>query len=127
MAVEVTATRGAQIPARKVYIKDLILSVVIGVNEPERKEKQRVVVNLEVCEQANVTIDNYQNIVRCISSNAHDMDYFTLERMAWEIASNAHGVLGGRMEKITVRLQKPSALSFARYSGVEITRKSTDF
>ena len=55
------------------------------------------------------------------------MDYFTLERMAWEIASNAHGVLGGRMEKITVRLQKPSALSFARYSGVEITRKSTDF
>ena len=68
MAVEVTATRGAQIPARKVYIKDLILSVVIGVNEPERKEKQRVVVNLEVCEQENVTIDNYQNIVRCISS-----------------------------------------------------------
>lgn len=55
------------------------------------------------------------------------MNYFTLERMALEIARNAHGVLGGRMEQITVRVQKPSALSFARYSGVEITRKVTDF
>ena len=34
------------------------------------------------------------------------MNYFTLERMALEIARNAHGVLGGRMEQITVRVQK---------------------
>ena len=67
MAVEVNATRGAQSTAQKVYVKDLVLSVVIGVKDPERNEKQRVVVNLEVSEQENVTIDNYQNIVRRIS------------------------------------------------------------
>ena len=55
------------------------------------------------------------------------MNYFALECMALEIERNAHGVLGGRMEQITVRVQKPSALSFARYSGVEITQKVTDF
>ena len=68
MVVEVNATRGAQKTAqKKVYVKDLVLSVVIGVKDPERNEKQRVVVNLEVSEQENVTIDNYQNIVRRIS------------------------------------------------------------
>ena len=47
--MEVNATRGAQKTAqKKVYVKDLILSVVIGVRDPERNEKQRVVVNLEV-------------------------------------------------------------------------------
>ena len=55
------------------------------------------------------------------------MDYFTLERMALETARNAHSVLGGRVEKTTVRVQNPSALIFARYPGVDITRKVTDF
>ena len=69
LAVEVNATQGTQNTAQKtVYVKDLILSVVIGVRDPERNEKQRVVVNLEVCERENVTIDNYQNIVRHISN-----------------------------------------------------------
>ena len=69
LAVEVNATQGTQNTAQKtVYVKDLILSVVIGVRDPERNEKQRVVVNLEVSERENVTIDNYQNIVRHISN-----------------------------------------------------------
>ena len=45
------------------------------------------------------------------------MDHFTLERMTLEIARKAHGVLGGWMEMIMVRVQKPSAVSFTRYSG----------
>ena len=40
------------------------------------------------------------------------MEYFTLERMALEIARNAHGVQGRLMEKMIVRVQKPSARSF---------------
>ena len=55
------------------------------------------------------------------------MNYFTLECMALEIVRNMHGILEGRMEQITVQVQKPSVLSFARYSGVEITQKVTDF
>ena len=61
------------------------------------------------------------------SKTCYFADDFTLERMALEIARNAHGILGGRMEQIIVRVQKPSVLSFARNSGVEITRKVTDF
>ena len=66
LAVEVNATQNTA--QKTVYVKDLILSVVIGVRDPERNEKQRVVVNLEVSERENVTIDNYQNIVRHISN-----------------------------------------------------------
>ena len=47
--------------------------------------------------------------------------------MAFEIARNVHGALGGLMEKMTVRVQKPSARSFVRYSEVEITRRVSDF
>ena len=62
--MEVDATRGAQNTAQKVvYIIDL----VIGIRDPERNKKQRVVVDLEVSEQENATIDNYQNVVRRIS------------------------------------------------------------
>jgi hypothetical protein len=50
---------------------------------------------------------------------------FTLERMAKDLAR--YFQLYGQIEKITVRVQKPSALSFARSSGVEITREVTDF
>ena len=35
--------------------------------DPERSEKQRVVVDLEVSERENITIDHYQNVVRRIS------------------------------------------------------------
>ena len=45
-------------------IKDLVL---IGVMDPERNEKQRSVVDLEVSERENVTVDNYQNVVRRVS------------------------------------------------------------
>ena len=45
-------------------IKDLVL---IGVMDPERNEKQRAVVDLEVSERENVTVDNYQNVVRRVS------------------------------------------------------------
>ena len=55
------------------------------------------------------------------------MDYLTLEKMVWEIARITCRLLGEQAEKVTVRAQKPSALSFARSSGVEITRKLADF
>ena len=69
IAVEVNTTRAGQNTVQKtVCVKNLILSVVIGVRDPERNEKQRIVVNLEVSEWENVTIDkHHQNIVQRIS------------------------------------------------------------
>jgi hypothetical protein len=55
------------------------------------------------------------------------MEYLTLEKMVWEITRAACVILGERIEKITVRAQKPSAISFARSSGVEMTRRMSDF
>ncbi len=71
IAVEMTrkatqSTQGPRATQKKVYVKDLSYSVIVGVNEPERREKQRVVVNLEVYERENVTID-YPSVVRSLS------------------------------------------------------------
>ena len=67
MAVEVIVTRERQVVQRKVYAKDLSFAVVIGVNEPERHEKQRVLVNLEVYEREDSKVD-YPRIVRSFAS-----------------------------------------------------------
>lgn len=62
-----------------------------------------------------------------IESSTH----LTLEKLVYEIIQTAYrashqssnsGTSASRIEAITVRCQKPSALSFSDASGVEITR-----
>ncbi|KAF8334461.1 hypothetical protein F5887DRAFT_991270 [Amanita rubescens] len=127
MTRKATPQAGAAAWQKKVYVKDLSYSVIIGVNEPERLEKQRVVVNLEVYERENVMPIDYPSVVRSLSKDVDRMEYLTLEKMVWEITRAACFTLGERIEKITVRAQKPSAISFARSSGVEMTRRMSDF
>ncbi|KAF8624285.1 hypothetical protein AX15_005954 [Amanita polypyramis BW_CC] len=127
MVVETTVTREGQVVQRKVYVKDLSFAVVIGVNEPERHEKQRVVVNLEVYERENSIVVDYPGIVRLLANDVDRMDYLTLEKMVWEIARITCRLLGEQADKVTIRAQKPSALSFAHSSGVEMTRTLADF
>ena len=120
-------------------IKDLVL---IGVMDPERNEKQRAVVDLEVSERENVTVDNYQNVVRRVwrESGIVLPDYKLLllhdvlgrgwlhARMYGFGNSKERPWRAGRKDGKDKSLrQKPSALSFAQYSGVEITQKVTDF
>ncbi|KAF8636143.1 hypothetical protein AX17_003756 [Amanita inopinata Kibby_2008] len=124
--VETTSTPNLKGVRRKVWVKDLVFSIIVGVNEPERKDKQRVMVNLEVFEWENATII-YPDVVRALVKDVDHMEYLTLEKMVWEIARATCLLLGQQVEKVTVRAQKPSALSFAQSSGVEMTRKLSDF
>ncbi|KAF8554064.1 hypothetical protein OG21DRAFT_1509385 [Imleria badia] len=120
-----------------VRVMNLILPVLIGVNPPERLAKQRVVTELTFFEAASISPDgevDYPAIVQQIAMDVERSTYLTLEKLIYEIiqtayrASDAHpdsnsSTNPSRIDSITVRCRKPSALSFADSSGVEMTRR----
>ena len=141
-AVEVVTVAGsrAEDGSRSATVTDLSLSAIIGVNPPERKAKQRVLMTVVFRERNGLgsTVD-YPSIVAQISevglcpsharstlthSDQHieASSYLTLEKLVHQVAQMALSSTPAFIS-VTVRAQKPSALSFARCSGVEITRE----
>ena len=127
----------------RVFVKDLCVSTILGVNPWERVDKQIVKINLEVfsglerLRQAALlggksvavpapAVDvvtrpqNYRTIVRSISSHVEKSNYKTVESLATSIAMVAIGE--NRVERIRVRVDKPSAIMFADAAGVEVDR-----
>ncbi|KAG2048315.1 hypothetical protein BDR06DRAFT_976083 [Suillus hirtellus] len=109
--IEVITPRGKDSlqQAAKVSVKDLIIPVLIGVNPPERLAKQRVITNITFYEKAGMHEE--------IESTA----YLTLEKFVLHIVRSSC-LASDAIEAVTTRSQKPSALSFAHSSGVEMTR-----
>ncbi|RUS23549.1 hypothetical protein BC938DRAFT_474968 [Jimgerdemannia flammicorona] len=112
-----------------IFVKDLQLSTIIGVNPWEREEKQVVILNLTIYPSfrtADLQADhvqrshNYRTIVRTITRHVEASAYKTIEAIvtavAWIALEKCH------VSRITVRIEKPSALVFAETAGVEITR-----
>ncbi|KAH6901563.1 Dihydroneopterin aldolase-domain-containing protein [Coprinopsis sp. MPI-PUGE-AT-0042] len=110
---------------RVVSIRDLTIPVIIGVNPPERLAKQKVVTDLIFYENAPVPHLEYQMVVADLVKDIEVSEFLTIEKFVMEIAKKACLSLPS-CEAVTVRSQKPSALTFARYSGVEITRRRAD-
>jgi FolB domain-containing protein len=113
----------------KLLIKDLLTRCIIGINDEERREKQDVIINIELgvdiktaCKTDSFkdTVD-YRAIKKKILSMAESSSFFLIEALAEHVAATCMefgGVLSAR-----VLVEKPSALRFARSVGVEIYRE----
>ncbi|KAH7906426.1 Dihydroneopterin aldolase-domain-containing protein [Hygrophoropsis aurantiaca] len=117
-------------PPGKIMIKDLVLAVIIGVNPPEREAKQRVITNITFYESGGggavgARVD-YPQVVKKLAQEIEQTSYLTLEKFVMEIVRSAC-LSSESILAVTVRAQKPSALSFAHSSGVEITRSRSAF
>ncbi|KAG6916073.1 hypothetical protein DXG01_008547 [Tephrocybe rancida] len=137
--------------SRNVKIQNLVLPVLIGVNPPEREAKQRVITNIVFHERPGMSADprplvDYPAVVteivkvRQLCTTCYQgflylrigwkgidaSAYLTLEKFVMKIVRTAC-LASEEIESVTVRSQKPSALSFANTSGVEITRRRIDF
>ncbi len=112
----------------RILISDLSVRCIIGVNEEERREKQDVLINLEISadlskaaksDRFEDTVD-YRAIKKEIVKMVEESTYHLVEALAAAIADlclKFQGVL-----QVRVRVDKPAALRFARSVGVEITR-----
>jgi FolB domain-containing protein len=117
----------------RIEIKDLLVRGIVGLNENERRKRQDILVNLELVTDirtaaASDNIEescNYRSVSKSIIRMVEASSYFTVEKLATEIARlilEEHPV-----EEVTVSVEKPGALRFARSVGVTITRNRKDF
>ncbi|KAJ1652256.1 trifunctional dihydropteroate synthetase [Dispira simplex] len=113
-----------------IFVRDLRLSTIVGVNPWERESTQVVVLTLRLWVHLDTTTStvqdyvplqhNYRTIVRTVSEYVEQSSFKTVEALASAVARVS--ILKCCVENITVQVEKPSALSFAEGAGVEITR-----
>ncbi|GAA5808399.1 hypothetical protein MFLAVUS_001790 [Mucor flavus] len=114
--------------ADEIFVRDLRLHTIVGVNPWEREEKQVVVINLKVYPRGLKNVaDNDQNkaynlrtIVRTLTRHIEASGYKTIEAFGVTVARLA--LEKCHVNKISVRVEKPSAILFADCSGIEVTR-----
>jgi dihydroneopterin aldolase/D-erythro-7,8-dihydroneopterin triphosphate epimerase len=112
----------------RIFIRDLALRCIIGIYPEERREKQDIVINLEMgcdlskagrSDDLNDTVD-YKAIKKAILKLVEESSYLLIESLAERIADIALG--DSKVEQVVVTIDKPGALRFAKSSAVEITR-----
>lgn len=112
----------------KIHIRDILARCIIGVNEEERHNKQDVIINLTLhadIRKAGQTDDfrdtvDYKAVKQRVLGLVEDSQYFLIEALAEAIARTC--LEFDLVEEVTVLVEKPGALRFARTVGVEITR-----
>lgn len=112
----------------RILINDLTARCIIGINDDERREKQDVVINLAIYADLKkaCTTDIFEDTVdyramkKKILAMTEESSYFLVEALAEKIAGIC--LDHQRVKKVRVRVDKPSALRFARTVGVEIKR-----
>ena len=116
----------------QIHIKDLLLRTIIGINEEERRAKQDVLINIVLyadTRAAGASDDiedavNYRTITKRIIKLVEESQFLLVEKMAAEIAAIC--LDDPRVDRASVRVEKPGALRFARSVGVEIHRTRAD-
>lgn len=115
----------------KIFIRDLALRCIIGIYPEERREKQDIVINVEMhadlraagqSDDLNDTVD-YKSIKKAILKLVEASSFQLIESLAERISEIALG--NEKVKKVIVTIDKPGALRFARASAVEITRNRT--
>jgi FolB domain-containing protein len=112
----------------RILIKDLLLRTIIGINEEERRARQDVLIKIVLYADtraagASDDIDdavNYRTITKRVIKMVEGSRFYLVEKMAAEIAAIC--LEDPRVEEVSVRVEKPGALRFARSVGVEIHR-----
>ena len=113
----------------RIIITDLRTRCIVGINEDERREKQDVTINLSIygdfrkpgrTDHFEDAID-YRALKKRVLALVENSKYFLLESLVEAVASECLATPGVR--KVRVRMDKPSALRFARSVGVEIERE----
>ncbi len=112
----------------RILISDLAARCIVGVNDEERREKQDVLINLTLYADLSKacksdlfedTVD-YRGMKKRIVKMVEESQYYLVEALAQAVAEIC--LSDSKVMEVKVRVEKPSALRFARTVGVEIVR-----
>lgn len=127
--IPVPAIAEASRPARRVFVRDLMLDALIGIYPEERVKPQKLLVNLElwVAETPGEPPRSYAEVVcyeqlvkrtKALLAEGHvDLVETLAERLAAICLEDA------RVLRTRVRVEKPEAIAEAAGVGVEIERR----
>jgi D-erythro-7,8-dihydroneopterin triphosphate epimerase len=113
----------------RILINDLLVRCIIGVRDEERREKQDVVINLSLfadlrkpgkSDRIEDAVD-YSAVKKRILTMAENSQFYLVEALAEAVAEIC--LEQPMISRVQVRVEKPSALRFARSVGVEIMRE----
>ncbi|MHC4138431.1 MAG: dihydroneopterin aldolase [Planctomycetota bacterium] len=117
----------------KIYIRDLAIRCIIGVNQDERTEKQDVVINVILftdtrkagrTDALEDSVD-YKMVKKTILSLVESSEFLLIEKLADEIAKVC--LDDSKVQKVNVTVDKPSALRYTRSVAVEIVRTRENY
>jgi FolB domain-containing protein len=113
----------------RIIITDIRARCIVGINKDERTEKQDVTVNLSIyadlrkpgrTDKFEDAID-YRALKKRVLNLIENSNFFLLEALTEAVADVCLETPG--VFKVLVRVDKPSALRFARSVGIEISRE----
>lgn len=116
----------------KIFITDLKIKCIIGINDWERTQKQDVIINIELfadlmlpskTDRIEDTID-YKEMKKKIIAMVEISQFNLVERLAAEIAAIC--LANKSVKAVNVKIDKPGALKYAKSVGVEIFRIQSD-
>jgi len=119
-------------PLDRLYIDDLLVRCIVGINPEERDKKQDVIINAtlhadlsKACRSDDFadTVD-YRSLKKRIMAMVEKSADRLVERLAERVADLCLESPG--VERVRVRVDKPGALRFARTVAVEIDRFAAD-
>jgi FolB domain-containing protein len=113
----------------KIFIKDLSVRGIIGINDWEREKPQEILINIVLfgdLHKAGESDDirdtiNYRTISKKVQAHSESAGRLTVEALAADLARICLEESG--VEKVVVRVEKPGAVRFSRSVGVEIERE----
>ena len=113
---------------RKILIKDLVLKMLVGIHNFEKKKKQRVRFNLVINIDQNLipndkdlkSIVNYEQVIKTIMRITSRKHYPLLETLAEKIVSKLFENV--RIKKILLRIEKLDVIKNTTSVGIELEK-----
>ena len=113
---------------RKVLIRDLVLNMLVGIHNFEKKKKQRVKFNLVINIDQNLipsdkdlkSIVNYEQVIKVINKIIARKHYPLLETLAEKIFDKLFENM--RIKKILLRIEKLDVIKNTTSVGIELEK-----
>ena len=113
---------------RRVFVKDLVLKIFVGIHSFEKKKKQRVRFNLDITLEPNLffnsndmtSIVNYETVIKNIENISKKKHYLLLETLAEEIFLKLFREK--KIKKINLRIEKLDIIKNTSSVGIEFEK-----
>ena len=111
---------------KKIIVKDLILSLSVGIHQFEKLKKQRVKFNIEITTDPNLkpdikTIVNYENVINDIKRLTEKNHFELLESLSESIFDQIFK--NKKIKKIKLKIEKIDIIKETKSVGIEVVKK----